>query len=381
MEITFVITLVLLFLSGYFSASETSLFSIGREQISALSKGDSKDVAIYTLLQRGEDTLIVILLANLVVNLFIISTLSTLLTSLLNPSLFFKMIYSTVILLMFGEVIPKNIALGFTMKIARGSAPILLFLMKVLEPLISLFKKVNRGLIRFNYRYILKKPSPFVTSEEYKSALQTSVDSGALSDTSAQFLTHFLHFTELPLLQAAVHRSEVAEFTPDVFIPTDKIALVKNSENEIVSMVHREQQEEPLWYPSTGSVGDFLSFLRENRRGAALLLDEYGSYYGVATIETIFDLWKKQHNDEVFTFDSIIIDGGGSVVEYRHLLPPIMVEKFPDIKTISGLVTSWFGEIPPTGAVLSVESCIFHVLLADGRKICTLKLEKRTGNA
>lgn len=378
MLFTIIITLLLLFLSGYFSASETSLFSIGREQFAALSAGDKKDVAIYNLLNRGEDTLIVILLANLMVNLFIISTLSSILTEFLNPSLFMKMIYSTAILLIFGEVIPKNIALGFSMKIARVSAPNLLFLLDKLAPVIGLFKNINRGLIRFNYRYILRKPRPFVTAEEYGSALKLSVEQGDISGKSAHFLGEFLNFSEEPLLQAAIHRSEVHKVYCDENSDSlEPLSVVYNRSEEVHALYVRGQEEEPLWYPSTGSIGDFLSFLKDNKRRSALLLDEYGSYYGVATISSVLAYWKATHQPEKCELQSIVLEGTEPVAQYRRWFPEDMVNTYPDIKTVNGLVTSWFGKIPHSGAVLTLESCIFHVIKSNGRKILTIKIEKR----
>lgn len=379
MIIAIVITLVLLLLSGYFSASETSLFSIGREQFAALSKGDKRDVAIYRLLNNGEDTLIVILLANLMVNLSIISSLSTVLTELFDPSLFMKMIYSTLILLIFGEVIPKNIALGFTMKIARFSAPNLLFLQNVLAPVVSLFKKVNRTLIRFNYRFILRKPQPFVTTEEYESALKTTVEKGQLSSESALFLSTFLHFTEKPLLPAAIHRSEVGGFREEPESTSSLgVALTYNQEGEVTAINGAGWSEEPLWYPSTGSIGDFLSFAKGNRRRSALLLDEYGSYYGVATVSVVLEHLRNSQIEASVEQQEITLDGAELLVKYREWFPMDMLNAFPDIKTVSGLVTSWFGEIPESGSVLEVQSCIFHIVVSDGRKICTLKIKKRS---
>lgn len=373
-----IITIVLLLLSGYFSASETSLFSIGREQFDALSKGDAADRAIFTLLSRGEDTLIVILLANLVVNLLIISSLSKLLTLTLDPSLFMKMIYSTAILLIFGEVIPKNVALALSKKISRFSAPKLLFLLEKLGPVIGLFKKVNRSLIRFNYRFILQKPLPFVTTAEYKSALQRTVQEGQLSKESATFLGDFLHFSEGPLLAAAVHRSEVQSIAHQDEYGGKGIALVMNTNDEVHQIVTGTAVEEPLWYPSTGSIGDFLAFLKGNSRTSALLVDEYGTYYGAASVQSVLRLWRDSHQEQVSSVTRITLKGSESVVKYSDWFPDEMLAAFPDIKTVSGLVTSWFGKIPESGTVLTMESCIFQVIKSDGRTIKTLNIKKRS---
>jgi Mg2+/Co2+ transporter CorB len=111
--ITSVLTILFLIISAFLSASETALFSIPKERIHFFQNNDKRQFSrVYALLQHGQRTLLMIILGNVFINI----TITGLIDSLLNrifpgSSTLFSLLVATLIIVLFGEMIPKNAAL------------------------------------------------------------------------------------------------------------------------------------------------------------------------------------------------------------------------------------------------------------------------------
>ena len=141
-----VILLILILLSAFFSCSETALFSLSRARLLNYKKQKSSSCkAIVELLDSYHTTLIVLILTNMFVNIGItIISEHILLAVKLGPVLtsLVSVFISVVILLIFGEIIPKTIALINAEKISGGVAIPILILRRVLSPVVMLAEKI-----------------------------------------------------------------------------------------------------------------------------------------------------------------------------------------------------------------------------------------------
>ncbi len=386
MEFTILLTLFFLSLSALFSASETALFSIGREQIPLLRAGDKRSKAVYELLSRGEDTLIIILLGNLFVNLSIVSGISKIIASIPESSLLMTFLGSTIILLLFGEIVPKNIAISYATSISRLTAPILLGMLRLSMPVITLMSGINRTLLRFNYHYLLHSPAPFITSDEYNTALDLAVDREELSKGSAQFLSFLLNSSQTPLQAIATHRSKILTFEGGTkrqkivaSLSHGKIAILEKRESvEIEALFFEGKEYEPRWFPISRSCTDLLQCMKTLNTSVLLLTDEYGSFYGAITLEAILRYWRGEVDDreEIVQSERIYLKGDDKIILYKALFPQKMLEKGGDVKSVNGLITAWLEAIPQSGDTFQVESCIFRIVKAQKNRVIEIILER-----
>ena len=137
--------IIFLSLSAFFSSSETALFSIPRERISFYQQSTKKSYQwVFELLRDGQRTLLLILLGNLVVNVTIVGFIYKLMFFFISKNTTLASLFvATGIILLFGEILPKNIAVRNSEIIARFNAPLLYHIKIAFHPVLLLLQKMN----------------------------------------------------------------------------------------------------------------------------------------------------------------------------------------------------------------------------------------------
>ncbi|ERP38707.1 CNNM domain-containing protein [Chitinivibrio alkaliphilus] len=368
--VSFIATVLLLLVSGFFSAAETALFSLRREEVSRLSQGDFRDKAIYSLLKTPEETIITILLANLCLNLFIISGTTHLLHASFGDSLLISVAGSTGILLVFGEIIPKSRAVSHATEYARFCAPILRFVTNALSPGVFLFKTINRRLLYFNSSYILRAPAPYVTPDEYLTALRKSKQRHEVSQEAYDFIMQYMSLGQRSVTVCASHRFEVGAI-PNLHMVFPQSGRVPEH------VVYEGHHIDPPWFSVHRSIGEILEFFREQGVSLVLLNDEYGDYYGVCRVCDVLQYWQNVVNPPVHAAHfPLFIRGDAPVTAYTTLLPEKLRAVGENCKTINGAVIGYLGKIPPRGYSFRLESYIFTVVAADARRIRKIQIKR-----
>ena len=363
MIIPLIVTTVLISFSALFSASELSLFSIPRDKFSHLKNGNSRERMVFSLLESGEKTLITILLGNTFVNIAIVGSVSSLLDGV-NPILFF--VLSTSILLIFGEILPKSIALSTNDTIIRYTAPIIFFLQNLFSPITKLLLLVNRKLIKLNYLFLLSSPDPFITNEEYISLLDIASEKGDINKGSIDLLKKMTFISTLPLSRVVIHRTIWKD---------NGIEII--SENNKENVIYKGQRYSDLpWIPLSKSIGYGLELLKENRCEVALVNDEYGELYGLYSFDTIYQYIINYYSEDIDIEDGAIISGEEPIVNYLQLFDKNLLDEYPEIQSVGGLIVAAMGAIPKDGDVFKSKSYIFRIEKVEKNRIDTLKINK-----
>ncbi len=368
-----VITTIYILFSALFSASEVSLFSIPREKMRSLKSGNPKETRVFSLLNHGEDTLIALLLGNLFVNLMIVGSIQTIITAIWGESPLIFFIVSTTTLLIFGEILPKAIALKLGDKVILLTAPLLLLLRKLLIPLIFFFRKINRSLLRWNYRFVLSSPQPFITAEEYHSAIERASDNGDLSSTTSSFLREMGELVSFPLSRIVTHRS---------FLTDDSSSFkITYNESETVTAVHIANSDtiitEFTWFSLSRDIGDLMLHFRESDDTFVLVHDEYGEFYGIASSDTLFQYLNNLYKSDEKTNESIEIQGDEPIARYINWFDDEMLDRYPEIQSVGGILVAWFEMIPTEGDTFESQSYIFEVLLAAQNSVSKLRITRK----
>jgi Mg2+/Co2+ transporter CorB len=144
-----VATALLLLLSAFFSSSETAIFSVspewGKTRVSA---GDSRGQALETLQENPHRLLVTLLVGNNVVNIAISSIITVLVVQNLPPgaAVVATTLLTSVLVLVFGEIVPKSYGLGNAEEWSVTVAPVVALVGTLLSPIISVFDWVTRGI-------------------------------------------------------------------------------------------------------------------------------------------------------------------------------------------------------------------------------------------
>ncbi|MCK4982678.1 MAG: DUF21 domain-containing protein, partial [Victivallaceae bacterium] len=184
-----ILLLTFLGLSAWFSGSETALFSLSRARLLSYKESlNRRHKAVYKLMSNYSYTLIVLIFCNMLANIAVTLTGDSLFHRHLQLDPVYEQIitivFAVMVLLLFGEVAPKTIALMYSHRIADSVALPLLFLRKLLFPLIWAMNKVS--VLIFNW--IGQQKPKALNSEEYSLYIEMSAAAGAFSQPERELL-------------------------------------------------------------------------------------------------------------------------------------------------------------------------------------------------
>jgi putative hemolysin len=403
-----VLTLMALAASSFFSASETALFSIPRERIFFFQKNPDKSyLRIYSLLKNGQKTLLMILLGNIFVNITLTGLIHALLRIYLAlDSEIITLVVATSIIVLFGEILPKNIALRYNEGTARVISFPLLSLVNVFSPVLVIIQGVNRFFIN-HFRMYFRDPGPFVTVNELKTAVDTSMKEGAISADESAVVHRILDQGADPARRYMIHRSKVLFLNESTDVKTAclrmkqkpcSIALLKNDDMaQISGIVHLaaifsesdnlpvlQFAQSPVWVPDSSEVAELIGYLYETRRPGACLIDEYGGFSGYFSVDTAVktlfsDLFQKSETIQTKSIGSTL----KGTMDYKVLgryLPQTFIHEYSDSRTVNGVLTNYLGRIPKTGEMFALFDCKFYIVSASPTKIEQVLIQKGESN-
>ncbi|KMQ51914.1 Hemolysins-related protein containing CBS domain [Chitinispirillum alkaliphilum] len=400
--------LIFILLSAFFSASETAFFSIRRERLVYFKNHTQKPYRlVYTLLTDGQRTLLLILLGNIFVNI----TLTGLIFSLMErffprDAALMSLVVATVMIVMLGEILPKNIALKNNEKLAVFFAPIFNKLKNLLLPVLNYIQNINQKVLN-RVRERMRKPSPFVTMEELEYGIRQSVQEGVITVAEEPLITSILEQGAEPAKKFMIHRSmvsifklrtTVSEAIKEMVRLNHTYALVSNprEKQQIRGIVHlneiiRKKGETLLsdcytkvhWVHDTIEVSNLLTFMFRKKVTEVCVLDEFGAFSGVYSTSSGLD---KLFNLALFErkimpgkdADAMVFKGLQDMEAFQEWLPETLRSFLDDSRTLNGVLCRFLERIPATGEEFNIDGWIFYIIKASPTKIDSV-LVKRSG--
>lgn len=311
------VLLALIAASAFFSGSETALFSLSRARLLsfAAAGGSFGERAAASLMRGYERTLIILILGNMFVNTGI-SMLSDNLISQLGMrawlSTIISVVFAIVVLLVFGEVSPKTIALANAEAVSIRVAPAVLLIGKLLSPLISLSNLIC-GLILTAVGRV--KPNP-LEPDEYASYIDIASGIGAFSPAETKLLKDAFRIRELPVAKIMTGRIDVPTVSKNMsaeaveavivgrrwqYIPVvdkdiddaEKILSAKKfaamPPGTEAGWISGECLIPAVFIPENASAVQALEEMRRAGSTVALVADEYGGVAGFIERDDIYD--------------------------------------------------------------------------------------------
>ncbi len=404
---------VLLVLSGIFSGSETALTAASQPRMHLLQKqGDRRAGIVVDLFEEKEKLIGAILLGNNLVNILASALATSVMIGLFGEAgVFYATGAMTLLVLIFGEVMPKTYAFRNADRLALAVAPFFRYVVAVLAPVTHTINLIIRGTMRIaGISYgdgdelsqaqerlrgaieLHQGDEPAVRHERIM--LRSILD---LSDVDVHDVMH--HRRDLVMVDADLPASRIVELV--VESPFTRIPLWRNDPDNIVGVLHakallRHVNEHrgdldrididsvttPPWFiPESTSLLDQLQAFQRRREHFALVVDEYGSLEGVVTLEDILEEIVgdiSDEHDEVpvgvrrQTDGTYLVDGRVTIRDLNRRFDWMLPDA--DAATIAGLVIQIARMIPDSGQIFTYEGFRFEVISRRGNRLASIRI-------
>lgn len=407
---------LLLFLSAFFSGTETAFFAIDKTTKNLLENDDSSaSRRVLALLSDSQRLLITVLLSNNIVNIFI-ATQTTIITQNLAQSYGWDMTISLVVnvlvvsflILMLGEVLPKVYAIKDSLWFAKRSSLFITIIQALLTPFTFFLSKYTKGLTKF---FKVKLGNTGFSEEELKTLIDLSEESGTIENEEKEMISSIMDFGDTSVKEIMVPRIDMVTVKHDASLD-DLIETAKDSHfsripvykeriddiigviyvKDLISYINREADEtvsiasllhEGHYVPEQKKIQDLLKEFQTQKMHMAIVVDEYGGTSGLVTLEDILEEIVGEIQDEYDAEDPLlvqideanfIIDGKMPVEEFNELLP-VEIPDEEDVETISGFIHHLTGSLPEQAEVIHFENLSFTIEKVDQRRIESIRLE------
>lgn len=403
----FFLFILCLILSAFFSGSEIALVSINQAKVRALLEANKKGAKALSILKENTDHLLItILIGNNIANIAAASIATAIaINAYGDMGIGIATGLVTILMLVFGEIGPKTYSAREPEKIALFVSKFILFFSYVLTPVLwvyDIFKKV--------FKIETDLSHPIVTEEEIKQWIDVGEESGTIEEEEHEMLYRVFRFTDTIAREAMTPRGDVKmindnsslEEAIDIFNETgftripvyheqvDNITGVLNVKDVFSAIFNKKQganitnlEYEPVFVPESKKIDELLNELQIKKTHLAIVVDEYGTYAGVITMEDILEELVGEILDE---FDEeepqiqniengiYLIDAGAWVTRINE---EIMIDLPLDesYETLGGLLIDRLGHIPKRGEIIYLENGIkMQVMKMRGRRIVEIRL-------
>jgi putative hemolysin len=402
-----IIILFLTFSSSFFSASETALFSLPLTKIRAYQTNpDAKKRLISKLVLEPRDLLVTVFMMNTFVNLLLQNTVSHLVGE--TASWVLKVGVPFIIMLIFGEIIPKYVGLKNNVEISNVVAPSINYLQNLLKPIRRIIISITTPVSHALFFYLRKEKE--ISKDELKHVLKTSQEHGVLHPDEAELIWGYLNLQDAAVKELMRPRDDILFYDANdplskliyLFVDQEcsRLPVCENSIDNVLGIItarqfflHRHTLDssqqilpflaKPLYVPETTPARLLLRRFDESGQVLALVVDEYGSISGLITREDLVevvvgDITDLRDTKDLYTTAGkyeIITNGRLELSEFNHLFDVSLTSK-NNLLTIGGWLIEELGDIPKTGTKVEIHNMLFQVLAADPNRIRRLYIRK-----
>lgn len=400
LTLTICFLILLICFSAFLSASETSFFSLSSFTVKSFKQDiDPKKRIIYQLLQNPRELLVTILMLNIFCNILVQNTVSNIFGK------FHKWILEVgvplALVLIFGEIIPKSLALPNNKAIASFAARPLEIITKILNPIRVRLTKLTSYISRFLF-FSFKKEKE-ISAEELEHAIFASKDKGIMNPEEAEIITGYLDLTDSLVKELMRPREEILYY--DIEEPLEKlihlfteqecsrVPVCDKALDSVLGIISvrrffsfsdkiqipkdlKPYLKKPFYIPETTKALSLLGQLREKKESIAIVVDEYGSISGLITEEDLIEavvgeIIDRRDSKKSYTRsgEDVIIASGKLEIKDVEDLFGIELKNPTNTVTVGGWLTEQLGDIPAAGTRYVNENLLFYVLASDPNRV------------
>ena len=335
--------LVMVFLSAFFSSSETALVTVNKIRMKNLAEnGDKRAAKVLKVTSDSGKMLSAILIGNNIVNIFA-SSLATILAIDIFGDIGSGIATGvlTIVILIFGEVSPKTMATIKADSFALAIAGIIDVLMFVLTPIIFIINKLASGVL-FLLRVDPNEAEKAMTEEEIRTIVDESQESGAIEDEEREMIHNVFDFGDSLAKEVMIPRIDMtfveadASFKELIDIYREnkytRLPVYEDSTDHVIGIINmkdvilvddiesfsiRDIIREPFFTYEHKNTADLFVEMRKSSIPLAIVLDEYGVTAGMITLEDLLEEIVGEIRDE---YDSDEEDAIVRLSEYEYMV-------------------------------------------------------------
>lgn len=409
--LSYIFLIVLVALSAFFSGSETALTSVNKIRLKSLEEnGDKKAARTLRVAENYERMISTVLIGNNIVNIASASLATVIFTVLLgaDKGAAVSTVVMTIVVLIFGEVLPKNYAKNNADSLAVVVSGPIGFLMTVFKPLSAALSALSGLMSRLTGG---EDDKPSVTEEELKYIVESIEEEGVLEENESDLVQSALEFDEIEVQEIVTPRVDMV--TLDVedsweeileLAKTSKVSRIpvyEGSIDNIIGLVHvRDILEDEisnsehdihsllsqcLFVHKTMNLSGLLEKLRKEKMPLAIVTDDYGGTMGLVTIEDVVEELVGEIWDEYDDFEEELVkkddhtyevSGDYNIYDLMDELDEDNRSFESDYNTVSGWILEQLEHIPTVGEQLVYEDRMrVTVTEMDDQRITKVKIE------
>lgn len=400
---------VLVLLSGFFSATETAFSSLNKIRLKNLiNNGNTKVAKTLKLAEDYTNLISTVLIGNNIVNIASASLATLLFVDALGEEIGVTVstIVMTIAVLIFGEVTPKNIAKEMPEQYAIAVTPIISFLNVILFPFNYLFK-LWKSLISklFNLTGI-----DGVTSDELVTIIEEAEAEGGIDEHESDLIVAAIEFNDLEVKDILTPRVDVISIDVNTDIETvrktfelnsfSRLPVYENTIDNIVGIIlerdfyHVYYQKEKyqikdiikdvVYTNPKIKVSSLLKILQSSKSHLAIVLDEYGGTEGIITMEDILEELVGEiydEHDDIDEDDITYIDEKTIYVEgdmnLEDLFEELSINNYDeyDFVSVSGWIIHMLDKMPTVNDSFEFKNYLVTITKCDNKKVEQAKIE------
>jgi len=397
--------LLLMIGSAFFSSSEIAYASANRSRLrKAAESGSKRGKWALEISEHYDKALCTVLIGNNLVNIASSSVATVIAMALVGDAgVAIATGVMTFLLLIFGEILPKQLAKQFCDSYALAVSPILKLCMVITKPLVVLFMAMIQKLSRLWGG----SQDAAITYEDLVTVIETVEEEGIIDEDCSELLQSAIEFDETEVQEIVTHRVEMTAL--DIHDPVEeliqtalhsefsRIPVYEDTIDNIIGILPVNQLlkelldtptpdirgllQEPVFVPQTKELPEVLDRMRRDKFHIAVVTDDHGGTLGIVTMEDILEelvgeIWDE--TDEIeediveLPNEDLLVDGGmmlGDFLEYIEVDDPELEDY---IITVSGWVTEVLDDYPKVGDTFLYQN--YRITIEETDDLCASRL-------
>ena len=394
----------LIILSGFFSGSETAYFNLKTHH-------DDIPQKLRDLLSNPRSLLVSILTGNTIINVAIGSFAAFITTTQISDNtniILLEVLIVSLVLIIFGEILPKILAMRFSKQFANMVyIPLRLFIF-ILYPITVLLNLINQFVLKLFPKY----EKEFDTEEELEILADLGEEKGSLDEEESDMIRSIIKFDDKTVREIMTPRVDISG-TPtngnldDVMDlisekQFSKIPLYKDTMDDIIGILYAKDlvpylvgsrpnidlksiSRDAYFVPEQKPIDDLLNDFKDKKISLAIVVDEWGGTSGLVTLEDIVEEVMGEIRDpfdiektpvELQTDGEYIVDGKISIYDLEEEIEGMEFPEDRDYDTLGGLILDFLEDIPQKGQIIKYGSWTIQVVALSGNRITKVKITR-----
>lgn len=387
--IQLVVIFILLLLSAFFSSAETALSTVNRVRLKNLAdEGNRRAKTALKVLDKYGKMLSAILIGNNIVNIAA-SSLVTTLALRINLAVGVATGALTVIVLLFGEILPKNMAMVYSEKLALFYAGIVAGIMKIMTPVIFLVDKLAGGIMALLHIDAGKRVT--MTENELRTYVEVSHEDGVIESEEREIICNVFDFSDAVAKDIMIPRIDMATINEDATYQEvmdlfrdcmyTRIPVYHEDKDNVIGLINIKDfilvtdkknfkigkiMREAYYTYEFKKTADLLYEMRQNRINVAFVLNEYGATVGMITLEDLLEeivgeIRDEYDEDEEELIQEInertyLVEGSMKIADINDELGTTLDSE--DYDSIGGLMIENLDRLPEDGEEITTKEGI-----------------------